>query len=73
MNRIGFSETIEGGSSLTIGVDYKKKDKNNNDFLSSKIATVYRDEINENLPLSSTLGEKQSDLIGEIILNQIKI
>ena len=27
LNRIGFSETIEGGSSLTIGVDYKERQK----------------------------------------------
>ncbi len=69
LNRIGFAETIEGGTSLTIGIDYEKKNEDNNNFLSSKIATVYRDEINEDLPLSSTLGEKQSDLIGEIIYN----
>ena len=72
LNRIGFSETIEGGSSLTIGIDYEKKDKENNNFLSSKIATVYRDETNEDLPLSSTLGEKQSDFVGEIIFEPSK-
>ncbi len=72
LNRIGFAETIEGGASLTIGLDYEKKDKENNNFLSSKIATVFRDESNEDLPLSSTLGEKQSDFVGEIIFNPIQ-
>ena len=66
-NRIGFNETIESGTSLTIGLDFEKKNKENNDnFLSSKIATVYRDEINENLPITSSLGKKQSDFVGEI-------
>ena len=69
LNRIGFNETIEGGSSLTIGLDYEKKHKeNNNSIFSSKIATIFRDEINENLPISSTLGKKQSDFVGEINL-----
>ncbi len=67
LNRIGFNQTIEGGSSLTLGLDFEKKDREKNDtVLSSKIATVFRDEVNENLPISSTLGEKHSDFIGQI-------
>ena len=67
LNRIGFNQTIEGGSSLTLGLDFEKKDREENDtVLSSKIATVFRDEVNENLPISSTLGEKHSDFIGQI-------
>ena len=67
LNRIGYNDTIESGASLTIGLDFEKKRKKNNDnFLSSKIGTVFRDEVNENLPLSSTLGKKQSDFVGEI-------
>jgi len=67
LNRIGYNDTIESGTSLTLGLDFEKKHKKNNDsVLSSKIATVFRDEINENLPLTSTLGKKQSDFIGEI-------
>ncbi len=67
LNRIGFNETIEGGTSLTIGLNYEKKEKeNNSSILSSKIATVFRDEENGNLPTTSTLGEKQSDYVGDI-------
>ena len=40
-------------------------------FLSSKLATVFRDEVNENLPTTSTLGKKQSDYVGEINFNPI--
>jgi LPS-assembly protein len=65
-NRIGFEDSVEGGSSLTIGVDFDKKDNNNNSILSSSIATVFREKINLNLPTSSTLGEKQSDFVGNI-------
>ena len=74
LNRIGFDETIESGTSLTIGLDFEKKDQeNNNTILSSKIATVFRDEINENLPTSSTLNKKQSDFVGEINFNPNQI
>ena len=67
LNRIGYSDTIESGTSLTLGLDFEKKRKENNDaFLSSKIGTVFRDELNENLPVTSTLGKKQSDFVGEI-------
>ena len=72
LNRIGFNETIEGGGSFTVGLDYEKKDKEDNTILSSKLATVFRDELNENLPTTSTLGKKQSDFVGEINFNPIK-
>ncbi len=69
LNRIGFNETIESGTSLTIGLDFEKKNKESgNTFFSSKIATVFRDEINENLPKSSTLGKKNSDFVGNMDL-----
>ena len=47
--------------------------KDNSTILSSKIATVFRDEINENLPTSSTLNKKQSDFVGEINFNPNQI
>ena len=66
-NRIGFSETIESGGSLTLGLDYEQKSKTSDEtFFQSKIATIFRDEKNENLPISSTIGKKQSDYVGEI-------
>ena len=73
LNRIGFNETLESGMSLTLGLDFEKKHKDSEDnFLSSKIATVFRDENNENLPTSSTLGKKRSDIVGEIDFNPSK-
>ena len=69
LNRIGYSDTIESGTSLTLGLDFEKKHKkSDNPFLTSKIGTVFRDEINENLPKTSSLGKKQSDFVGEISL-----
>ena len=35
-------------------------------MFSSRIATVFRNEIDDNLPISSTLGKKSSDVVGDI-------
>ena len=38
------------------------------DVFEASIATVFRDEKNENLPSTSTLGDKSSDIVGHIKL-----
>ena len=64
-NRIGVTDTVEGGSSVTIGTEYKKTNKKNyEDFLNLKLATVLRIEKNDDLPSSSSLGESQSNYFG---------
>ncbi|MDA9650939.1 hypothetical protein N9T21_03705 [Candidatus Pelagibacter sp.] len=65
-NRIGFNDSVEGGTSLTVGLNFDKKDIKNNKFFSSSIATVYRNKSNSNLPTNSTLGKKQSDFVGNL-------
>ncbi|MBC8305574.1 MAG: organic solvent tolerance protein, partial [Pelagibacterales bacterium] len=74
LDRIGYSSTVESGQSLTIGSEYLKSrkinDKEDNkyptDLLKLSVATVFRDEINENMPNTSSLGEKSSDVVGYI-------
>ena len=71
LDRIGFANTVESGQSLTIGAEYKKsrKEKKDNapkDVLELSLATVFRDEINDNIPTSSSLGNKSSDIVGFI-------
>jgi len=65
-NRISTSGGVEGGQSLTIGMEYIKKDKNQNDKLSIDLAQVYRDVANTDLPTKSTLNKKYSDIIGKV-------
>ena len=70
INRIGFSDTVEGGQSITIGNEYLLKNKDNNkNILSFNIATVLRDVENTRLPESSTIGRKNSDIFGDINFN----
>ena len=70
-NRISIGDGIEGGESLTIGLEYIKKDKNQNEKLSIDLAQVIRSESNPDLPTSSTLNNKYSDIIGRVKFNLI--
>ena len=73
INRIGSDDTIEGGQSITVGSEYSLFDnKNNNEILSIDIATALRDAKNDKLPITSTLGKKNSDIVGNIDFNANK-
>ena len=69
INRIGFSDTVEGGQSITFGNEFSLQNKDNKDLLSFNIATVLRDTKNTRLPESSTIGRKNSDIFGDINFN----
>ena len=70
LNRLGLSDTLESGRSLTIGVDYKKeiKDALNsvNQYFELKLATVFRDKRENFISEKSTLNNKNSNLFGAI-------
>ena len=68
-NRVSVDGGIEGGQSLTAGVDYKVKNKSGEDKLSLNLAQVYRDKENPDLPKNSSLNNKYSDIIGSIKFN----
>ena len=65
LNRIGTNEIVEGGKSIALGIEYDRKDKNENNLFSFKIANTVRDRKNENLPSKSNLDEKRSDIVGK--------
>jgi LPS-assembly protein len=69
LDRIGVNNAIEGGESITIGGEYKKTDKNNNEFLEFNLATIFRNKENKDLPINSNLGKKQSDVVGNLNLS----
>ena len=58
------NKTIESGESLTLGLEYKKINHKNEDKLALGFAINYRNEEDLDLPNSSSLGNKTSDLIG---------
>jgi len=63
-NRIDRNDTVESGASITIGSEYTKKDKRNNELLNFNIAHSVRESSNNDLPTKTTIGKKNSDIIG---------
>jgi len=73
INRLGLSNDFEAGRSVTLGLDYKFDYLENNQsedtkdkYLEFKLATVLRDQNENNIPISSTINRKNSDLFGSI-------
>ena len=66
-NRLGLSDSIETGKSLTLGFDFKNQSKNDFEkYFEMKLATVFRDEKENFIPKNSTIGKKNSNLFGSI-------
>ena len=74
INRIGSSETLESGQSLTIGNEYSIYQNNDfqNKLFSFNIATSLSDNDNDKLPLKSSLNQKMSNIVGQVEFNPNK-
>jgi len=72
LNRVSGNDTVEGGQSLTIGGEYILNNKNDNELLSLNLATNFKDVSDSRLPTSSKLGNKSSDIVGELKFNPNK-
>ena len=73
VDRIGYSEIIEGGQSLTLGIEYQKQNKSQNlNILEFEIAQIIRDKKNLDLPSINGLNQTRSDIIGNIEINPSK-
>ena len=68
-NRLGSNDSVEGGESLSFGTEFYNTDSSNREVLNLKIANVLRLEEEENLPANSSLGNKTSDILGELNYN----
>ncbi len=71
LNRIGSNETLEGNNSITIGNEYKifNKSDNANEKFGINLAASFRDKENTDLPTKSSLGQKTSNVVGEMVYN----
>ena len=58
------NKTVEEGASVTLGLEYKNQDKLNKEKLKFGFAMNFRTNEDDDLPISSSLGQKTSDLIG---------
>lgn len=66
INRIGQSDVVEGGASLTYGAKFSKIDNFDKEIFTANIANILRIDENEDLPKNSELGEKISAVVGEV-------
>ena len=65
INRLGLSDTLETGKSLTLGIDYKKtKIEDVNRYFEFKLAKSFRNKHEQSIPVSSSLDKKYSNLFG---------
>tara|TARA_Y100000591_G_scaffold326568_1_gene349484 strand:- start:87 stop:1949 length:1863 start_codon:yes stop_codon:yes gene_type:complete len=75
-DRLGLSDSVEGGQSITLGGEYSLTNKNNRSLLKTSVASVFRDKSDESLPTKSTINNKGSDLIGSLLFepsNNLKL
>ena len=69
LNRIGTSHEVEGGESLSLGLEFKKNDIKGFNIFDVKVANVLRLNENNNLPTKSKLNKTRSDIFGNIRYN----
>ena len=67
-NRLGLSDSLEGGQSITIGAEYDLYDTRNNE-ISANIGQIFRDIEDKRLPTKSKMRNKSSDIVGDLGLN----
>ena len=68
-NRLGLFDSLEGGGSLTLGLDYELNNLDNNKLLGIKLGQILRDTNEPRYPKKSTMQNKSSDVIGLVDFN----
>ncbi len=67
INRLGLSDSFESGKSLTLGLDYRKENKDDIDkYLELKFATILRDTPEYKIPRINSAQGKMSNLFGSV-------
>ena len=65
-NRIGRSDMVERGKSLTLGIEYEKQNFNNDKMIGINLGNIFKDKKDLSLPKKSKLGQTRSDIVGDI-------
>ncbi len=65
INRLGIEDSLESGYSFTAGFDFKSENKNDSEkFIQFKLASVFRDSVEDNIPTQTSLNKKNSNIFG---------
>ena len=73
LNRIGTNEVVEGGKSFSLGIEYEKRNKNNEKLFNLSLANSISDRKNDNLPSKTKLNEERTDIVGKFSFSPNKI
>ena len=65
-NRIGRSDMVEKGKSLSFGLEFEKQNLENEKILGVNLGNVIKDKKNNDLPTKSKLDQTRSDVVGNI-------
>ncbi len=65
-NRIGRSDMVEKGKSITLGLEYEKQNLSSEKILGFNIGNIFKDKKNETLPSKSKLDQTRSDIVGDL-------
>jgi LPS-assembly protein len=73
IDRLRLGDSLEAGESLTLGIEFQKEKITNKDkileikeYFDFKLATVFRLNKEENIPINSTINEKTSNIFGQL-------
>ncbi len=69
LDRIGTSNQVEGGDSLTLGLEFKRINLNGSNTIDLKVANVLKSKENTKLPKKSKLDKTRSDIFGSLKYN----
>ncbi len=69
LNRIGASHEVEGGESISAGLEFKRENFEGFNIFDLKIANVLRLRENNQLPKKSKLNKTRSDIFGNLNYN----
>ena len=66
LDRLSSNNNFEGGLSTTLGFDYEIKDENSDKLFNLEVGQIINEKENKNMPSSSSLDEKLSDVVGNM-------
>ncbi len=69
LDRLDTNNNFEGGLSTTVGFDYEIEGNNNQKKFGLTMGQVINEKENKNMPSSSSLDEKLSDVVGNMNLD----
>ena len=66
INRIGRSDMVEEGKSLTLGLEFEKQNFENEKIMGFNLGNIIKDKKNLSMPTKSKLDQTRSDIVGNV-------